>query len=329
MTRLLRAIFLLPILLIGSAFPVLAQDATSSTLQLLIMGSGLHLNDWGTQTNLNFGKIEAAIAGATSLTLGGSNYTLSDTDARSAIINLSGTLSANIILTVPSRVKSWIILNGTSGAFTVSIKTSGGSAIVLPQGISSVVWSDGTAMRSAPDLSAYASSSTVSAVSAVASAALARAGGSMTGAIDLGSNKITTLGTPTATTDATAYVDAAVAAALAAVVTTPAGAVMAFNLSACPTGWLNANGSATALDLRGQFIRGLDQGAGVDPSRTLASAQADDFKSHTHSGAPSGSIGVNTSSSAFIPSGASGTTGATGGTETRPKNIALLYCQKS
>jgi microcystin-dependent protein len=133
------------------------------------------------------------------------------------------------------------------------------------------------------------------------------------------------------------------------------GEIKSFAMSSCPGGWFEADGSAISRttyanlyanlgtawgvgdgsttfnlpDARGQFLRGWDHGRGVDTSRAFASTQADDFKSHTHSGAPSGSIGVNTSSSAFIPSGASGTTGATGGTETRPKNIAILYCVKS
>jgi len=60
---------------------------------------------------------------------------------------------------------------------------------------------------------------------------------------------------------------------------TPSGAVIAFNLSACPTGWIAANGSNGTPDLRGEFIRGLDSGRGVDGSRTLASAQDFDWKS--------------------------------------------------
>lgn len=37
--------------------------------------------------------------------------------------------------------------------------------------------------------------------------------------------------------------------------TVPPGAVMAFNLSACPTGWSIANGTGGTPDLRGEFIR--------------------------------------------------------------------------
>lgn len=78
-------------------------------------------------------------------------------------------------------------------------------------------------------------------------------------------------------------------------------------------------------DLRGEFVRGFDATRGVDPGRALGSAQADAFRSHTHeytAGATgaSASMGGSTrySSQTF-------NTAATGGTETRPRNIAMNY----
>ncbi|MFZ3232079.1 MAG: hypothetical protein WA194_00815 [Patescibacteria group bacterium] len=45
----------------------------------------------------------------------------------------------------------------------------------------------------------------------------------------------------------------------------PPGAVMAFNLPACPTGWSEADGGSGRPNLRGQFIRGLNSTAtGID-----------------------------------------------------------------
>lgn len=78
-------------------------------------------------------------------------------------------------------------------------------------------------------------------------------------------------------------------------------------------------------DLRGEFIRGWDDGRGVDFSRTIGSWQKDEFRSHTHA------FGLQLSSQ---PNGqaASGSpnhvnyreTGATGGVETRPRNYSML-----
>jgi phage-related tail fiber protein len=84
-------------------------------------------------------------------------------------------------------------------------------------------------------------------------------------------------------------------------------------------------------DLRGEFLRGWDDGRGVDSSRLFGSFQNHDFLSHSHS-SPLGSFlggnGANQFGSAGQIFGYSLTTNATGGTETRPRNIALLACIK-
>ena len=84
-------------------------------------------------------------------------------------------------------------------------------------------------------------------------------------------------------------------------------------------------------DLRGEFIRGFDDGRAVDVSRVLGSTQADEFKSHIHTSFATaadqfGSGGITGGSTNGID-GSSGTS-ATGGAETRPRNVALLYCIK-
>ena len=137
----------------------------------------------------------------------------------------------------------------------------------------------------------------------------------------------------------------------------PPGAVCHFALSTAPTGFLSADGTAVSRatyaalfsaigttfgvgngsttfnvpDLRGEFIRGFDGGRGVDSGRALGSSQTDDFKSHTHSTGSYGSVGSGTASgTTFTVQNFSGiaTVSATGGTETRPRNIALLACIK-
>jgi microcystin-dependent protein len=144
-----------------------------------------------------------------------------------------------------------------------------------------------------------------------------------------------------------------------------AGAVMGFARSTAPSGWLKANGAAVSRtayaslfsaigttfgagdgsttfnlpDLRGEFVRGWDDGRGVDVSRTLGSSQLDDFKSHTHNLSLIASLPVNNTTvsreplltentNQYLASNAPGYVIATGGTETRPRNVALLFCIK-
>jgi microcystin-dependent protein len=134
------------------------------------------------------------------------------------------------------------------------------------------------------------------------------------------------------------------------------GQVCFFGMTTAPAGFLKANGAAVSRstyaalfaaigttygagdgsttfalpDLRGEFPRGWDDGRGVDSGRSFGTAQGQAIQSHQHqvdSGntrtVQSGGVGLST-----VGSGAANNTGATGGTETRPRNIALLACIK-
>jgi hypothetical protein len=88
-------------------------------------------------------------------------------------------------------------------------------------------------------------------------------------------------------------------------------------------------------DHRGEFTRGLDDGRGVDAGRVLGSAQTDMLKAHAHgpgsgtgflSTGPGGASSVNGAGNDLF---FNGSTASTGGTETRPRNVALLMCIKT
>lgn len=111
-----------------------------------------------------------------------------------------------------------------------------------------------------------------------------------------------------------------------------------------PTGWLKCNGAAFSAeeypelakvyptnklpDLRGEFIRGWDDGRGIDSGRTLLSAQDGSIEAHGHDYngviyTSSGPSWANTTDAGHRVY--SGFTSSYGGSETRPRNIALNY----
>ncbi len=126
--------------------------------------------------------------------------------------------------------------------------------------------------------------------------------------------------------------------------TNPTGTVIMYYGSAAPTGYLECNGQSTSgfddletliganvPDLRGEFIRGWDNGRGVDTGRALGSTQDDEFESHLHGETASlAGAGAQIGSGAGVLNAVSYTrdTSETGGTETRPRNVALMYCIK-
>lgn len=211
----------------------------------------------------------------------------------------------------------------------------------------------GFALTNLPAPSNAADAATKTYVDTAVSPLLSRAGGTMTGAINHGGFTATNLGAPSTGTDAATktYVDTTVGA----VSGVPAGAVMAFNLASCPTGWTAADGTGVTADLRGVFVRGLDSGRGIDTGRTLASSQLDALQNVTGNVIAGGLVysqnnSSTVSSGPFANDGASaagfaggGSTGQNGvnrlnfdlsrvartAAETRPRNIALLYCQKT
>lgn len=143
--------------------------------------------------------------------------------------------------------------------------------------------------------------------------------------------------------------------------TIPPGAIMMFPSATIPQGWLECDGSEKLIsdyidlhtviqqtyktnsgldesskfqlpDLRGMFVRGWDHGRGIDTGRNLGTNQDDELKSHTHKygNTHSNVYGMD----AYQYHGVNPTnqinydTAPTGGTETRPKNVSLVYCIK-
>lgn len=87
----------------------------------------------------------------------------------------------------------------------------------------------------------------------------------------------------------------------------------------------NVDGTTfTAYDVRGEFSRFWSDGRGVNLGRGFGTWEADDNKQHTHGGIPSSTASA--APNATGPNGITGYdgfTGVNGGTEARPRSVAL------
>ena len=106
----------------------------STDLKLELMVTGENAGTWGDITNTNLNILQQAIAGYDSVALNattGATLTFSNgilSNGKNAVINLTGTITANVTVIVPDGIeKTYIIKNSTSGAYTVQIKTTSGT----------------------------------------------------------------------------------------------------------------------------------------------------------------------------------------------------------
>jgi hypothetical protein len=111
----------------------------STDLKLELMVTGEKAGLWGDITNTNLVILQQAIAGFQQVTLNATTgATLSFTNGltsngKNAVIELTGTITGNVDVTVPSTVtnKVYIIKNSTSGAHTVTVLVSGQTGITF------------------------------------------------------------------------------------------------------------------------------------------------------------------------------------------------------
>ena len=91
----------------------------------------------GDITNTNLNLVQQAIAGFESIALTSTNTTLAMTDAtisdaRNAVLKFTGTITANCTVFVASGIeKTYILENGTSGAFTLALNQVGGASAIF------------------------------------------------------------------------------------------------------------------------------------------------------------------------------------------------------
>jgi hypothetical protein len=110
------------------------MPSSYTDLGLELMATGENSGTWGDKTNTNLELVQQGFAGYQEVTVNGTGTTtLAITDGtisngRNAVIKLIGTITGNIIVTIPDSIeKIYVFENGTTGAFTVQVKTVSGT----------------------------------------------------------------------------------------------------------------------------------------------------------------------------------------------------------
>jgi len=126
-------------------------NSTSANLKLTVQATGENSGTWGQITNTNLLILEQAIGGydavgiTAAATLTFSNGILSN--GKNQVLKLTGTISGNKNVVIPDGIeKTYLVENATTGAHTVTFKTSSGTGATwatTDKGFK-ILYSDGT-----------------------------------------------------------------------------------------------------------------------------------------------------------------------------------------
>jgi len=234
----------------------------SSNLRLELISSGEQASTWGNTTNTNLGTlIEEALTGIVEIDISAGNKTLTALNgafdqARAMVIVATGSAGFTRNIITPANVsKVYIVDNSASSDIEIVTAASGSPVSVdIPAGTSKFVYTDGTDFYEGVNaVNAFTANTitadtvtisgtptnatdatTVGAVNTVLGSYLPKAGGTMSGAINMGTSRITNLGSPAASTDAATrdYVDTVAGGA-----GIPTNTRMLFAQASPPAGW--------------------------------------------------------------------------------------------
>lgn len=291
------------------------SDAVSGYPRGAIVPSSVYTGQWlnlnesnGTppesSTGASTGWVPINNYGITQITMTTGSVVMSSLQAAKDRIIISGTLTANVNLIFPAWIKSWVVHNNCTGNFTINCRTASGSGVVVIPGLVSRLFCDGLNIS---DETYNPNNDMV-------------------------------------------------------------GMVTSFAANTAPTGWLAANGSLVSRvtyarlfsrigttfgvgdgsttfalpDMRGEFVRGWDNGRGIDTGRSFGSWQkgsvvvGDDgiagVNVASSNSSDKASLGLDPGGSETYPiSITPGTNNQLGNQYfgySRPRNYALLYCIK-
>jgi hypothetical protein len=129
----------------------IALQPTDSCI-IVCSGTQFYTVGLGKSTQFAFTQLSKAVTAG--------SYTLTASEASNVIQKYTGALSGNVTIIVPSTVQVYYIVNATTGPYTVTISTGGGSSAILTSGTQATLVCDSVNLFNANTI--LAGSSTVS-----------------------------------------------------------------------------------------------------------------------------------------------------------------------
>jgi len=127
----------------------------SQSLKLTLLANGEGAGTWGQTTNTNLGTLlEQAITGVQSIVMSDADYTLSNLngasdEARNPVLVVTGTNNAVRDIIAPLVNKQYLVVNNTTGGYSIRIRGATGFTVTIPNGTKVPVYCNGTNFFSA------------------------------------------------------------------------------------------------------------------------------------------------------------------------------------
>ena len=128
----------------------------ASTLRLQPGDSAVVVSDGVQWYTLGLGQQAVFAFDYTTIAVTGGTYTLAGSELNRIAYKFTGTLTSNVEIVVPATVQQYWVNNATTGAFTLGVKTASGTATLVNQGATAILYCDGTEIISATTSAAFA-----------------------------------------------------------------------------------------------------------------------------------------------------------------------------
>jgi hypothetical protein len=106
--------------------------------RIITDGINFYTIGYGQSATFSFDYVSISLTGEPS------PYTLAGTNLNRIAYQFSGVLTANMQIIVPNTIQQYWIRNTTTGSYTLTVKTSGGTGVVVVQNGASILYCDGT-----------------------------------------------------------------------------------------------------------------------------------------------------------------------------------------